>query len=109
MRRLRGDKARSGMLQEMQAEANRQNPRPAKWRNHARLPVLFRAAVARTDASLGGTHMLTGVSVNDVVEVLEEDVGPSDQYCLCRLPGKEKDGRDANLGWYPKEFLLPLK
>lgn len=75
-------------------------------------PTVFYCVVRK---STGLTHCLTGAQLGDVVEVLEEGVGPDRAYNLCRLPVKEKPGqpsmslsRDA-YGWFPIRWLQKME
>ena len=55
------------------------------------------------------THCLTGVQLGDVVEVLEEGVGPNQEYNLCRLPVDEYSTiQEDVIGWFPIRFLQKL-
>lgn len=55
------------------------------------------------------THCLTGVQLGDVVEVLEEGVGPNQEYNLCRLPADENNTiQEDVIGWFPIRFLQKL-
>jgi len=72
-------------------------------------PTLF-YCVIRTNSGL--THCLSGVRLGDVVDVLEEGVGPNQDYNLCRLRarGDDNDGpfsRDT-YGWFPIRWLQKL-
>ena len=69
-------------------------------------PTLFHCVVRKTS---GITHCLSGVQLGDVVEILQEGVGPDKAYNLCRLPAKD----DASLsrdtyGWFPIRWLQKL-
>jgi hypothetical protein len=90
---------RAAMLEQMQDEANEVNK--TEWGMD--LKTLFSAKVAHTEASLDGTKIIQGISVGDVVEVIEAEVGPHGAYHLCRL--RNKDGDVGAMGWYPKQFL----
>ena len=58
----------------------------------------------------GVTHCLTGAEVGDLVEVLQESVGPDKQYNLCRLHRKNVQGlqQESVVGWFPIRWLQPL-
>lgn len=89
-----------GMIQEEQRLKRHQLLEESKDK-----PVLFECVV-REAYKMGGTHGLEGVAVGDVVEVLEEAVGPSKYYNLCRF---KKDGELVSVGWYPISFLEKKK
>jgi hypothetical protein len=55
------------------------------------------------------THCLTGVHLGDVVEVLQEGVGPNQEYNLCRLPADENSTiQEDVIGWFPIRFLQKM-
>ena len=64
------------------------------------LRALFTCTVARVPSGVGfdGPVALQGVKVGDVVDVLQENVGPGGGYTLCRSAKKD-------IGWYPTWFL----
>ncbi len=71
-------------------------------------PTLFHCVVRKTS---GLTHCLSGVRLGDVVEILEEGVGPDKAYNLCRLPAKDNEAslsRDT-YGWFPIRWLQKLE
>jgi hypothetical protein len=69
-------------------------------------PILFYCVVRR---SHGVSHCLTGAKVGDVVEVLDEAVGPEGVYNLCRLPAEKEDGVGADaIGWFPTRWLQKM-
>ena len=70
------------------------------------MPVLFHCVIRR---SSGFTHCLSASSmqIGDVVEVLQEGVGPEELYNLCRLPAKHEMQSDA-IGWFPTRWLQKL-
>lgn len=92
-------KEHSRMLAVMQREANEMNQ--SNW--DTSLPTIFKCKILRVEPSLDGTKMLRGIRVGDVVEVMEEGVGPHRAYHLCRLP--TTGTRRESIGWYPVEFL----
>ena len=79
-------------------------------------PTLFHCVIRKNH---GLVHCLPGVQLGDVVEILEEGVGPEHLYNLCRLPAKtvienqeECDElpvipRDS-YGWFPIRWLQKL-
>lgn len=86
------------MLYHLQAEANEENE--AQWDKS--LPAIFKCKVVHTEVSLDGTKMLRGVGAGDVVDVLEENVGPNKAYHVCRNPASDRPG---SVGWYPIQYL----
>lgn len=68
--------------------------------------VICFCVVRRTS---GFTHCLSGVQIGDVVEVLEEGVGPDNLYNLCRLPADPNQELSRDIyGWFPTRFLQKL-
>lgn len=66
-------------------------------------PALFQCAVKRIPPMFDGHYSLVGVKVNDIVDILEENVGPDKLYNLCR-PVKTVD-EPLTVGWFPKNCL----
>ena len=87
------------MLKIMQWEANEMNQ--PDWDTN--LPTIFECKILRVEPSLDGPKMLRSIRVGDVVEVMEEGVGPHHAYHLCRLPVSGR--RKESIGWYPIEYL----
>ncbi|KAG7350427.1 hypothetical protein IV203_009787 [Nitzschia inconspicua] len=77
------------------------------------MPAKLYCVVRKTH---GFTHCLTGVRIGDIVEVLEEGVGPQNAYNLCRLhPPSSSNDDDKNddvstvrYGWFPYRWLETL-
>ena len=69
-------------------------------------PILFHCVI-RTNSGL--THCLSGVRLGDVVDILEEGVGPNQDYNLCRLHARDDEplSRDT-YGWFPIRWLQKL-
>uniref|UniRef100_A0A7S0AZ76 Uncharacterized protein n=1 Tax=Minutocellus polymorphus TaxID=265543 RepID=A0A7S0AZ76_9STRA len=74
-------------------------------------PSLFQCRVMTVPKYFDGTKSLMGVEVGDVVEVLEEQVGPGGTYNLCRLVRQEEDKKEiiVSVGWYPMSCLEKIK
>ena len=72
----------------------------------AKLPTLLSCQVMDTHQSLDGTLMLKNVKVGDVVQVVTAEIGPGQNYHLCRL-GSSSNPR--SVGWYPTSFLKQLE
>ena len=64
---------------------------------------MFDCIVRKVPSNLDGYRCLTGVSVGDVVQVLEEKVGPGKMYNLCRK--MDAKGRPVSVGWFPTMYL----
>ena len=78
------------------------------------MPTKFHCVVRKVGE--GMNHCLTGVRIGDVVEVLEEGVGPEQNYNLCRLPPRPGQRNDDNsmtnvdvYGWFPTRGLQKLE
>jgi hypothetical protein len=52
---------------------------------------------------MGGTHGLSNVKQGEVVQVLQEQVGPQGHYNLCRKV--DEQGNQVAIGWYPISFM----
>ena len=66
-------------------------------------PSLF-SAKAVIEYKMGGTMGLRGVDVGDVMEVIQEHVGPNKGYYLCRTRDS-LTGEVSAVGWYPRSFM----
>ena len=80
-----------------------------KWREQ---PALFHCIVRRAYKNMGGSYGLQNVHVGDVVEVLEEGVGPNKHYNLCRIRKKNLDDDDDSeeqIGWFPISYMEKLE
>jgi hypothetical protein len=69
-------------------------------------PALFRCIVRRK-ANIGGSKCLKA-DEGDVVEVLQEMVGPGKVYALCRMTAQVK-GEPPIVGWYPSAYLEKIE
>jgi hypothetical protein len=98
-RQAQESKEHSRMLTAMQHEANETNQ--TQW--DTSLPSLFECKILRVEVSLDGTKMLKNIKVGDVVDVIDEGIGPNKAYHLCRLNASNR--RKQSIGWYPIEFL----
>mmetsp|Transcript_40266 Transcript_40266/g.45821 ORF Transcript_40266/g.45821 Transcript_40266/m.45821 type:complete len:206 (+) Transcript_40266:119-736(+) len=97
-----------------------------EWLN--RKPHLFDCTVRRLPLNLDGYKCIKGVEVGDVLEVLEEKVGPDEMYNLCRTKimtstdynknnDDDEDGttntftkqRYISAGWFPTMYLEKVK
>jgi hypothetical protein len=72
-------------------------------------PALYECIIRREYKNMGGSHGLVGVAVGDVVQVLQQGVGPNQQYNLCRVPQQRTIGDEEEqpvaIGWYPLAFM----
>lgn len=67
--------------------------------------VLFRCVVRMVPPNFDGHRCLTGVEVGDVLNVVEEGVGPGNQYNLCSI---DRGAGDISAGWFPCSCLEPV-
>jgi len=65
-------------------------------------PALYNCVV-KESYKMGGSHGLEDVKVNDIVEILQEGVGPGGSYHLCRT--RDQEGNVVSIGWYPIGFM----
>ena len=74
-------------------------------------PSLFQCRVMAVPKYFDGTKSLMGVEVGDVVDVLEEQVGPGGTYNLCRLVRQNDKKQESviSVGWYPMGCLEKVK
>jgi hypothetical protein len=70
------------------------------WYN---MPSLFDCVVRKMPLNLDGYKCLAGAEVGDVVQVLEEKVGPDGMYNLCRKVNNK--GIATSAGWFPTMYL----
>ena len=76
-------------------------------RNEGARPFLFYCVIRRTR---GLTHSISNIQVGDVVEVLEEGVGPNKEYNLCRFPAPiDQPHALDSVGWFPIRWLQKLE
>ena len=75
--------------------------------NEGARPFLFYCVIRRTR---GLTHSISNIQVGDVVEVLEEGVGPNNEYNLCRFPAPlDQPHAMDSVGWFPIRWLQKLE
>jgi hypothetical protein len=67
-------------------------------------PTLFQCKVVE-EYKMGGSHGLKGVKVGDVVEILQEDVGPGEYYRRTR----DENADILSIGWYPQGYMEPVE
>lgn len=70
-------------------------------------PVLFECRVQKQYKNLGGSHGLQNVQLNQVLQVLEEQVGPDKYYNMCRIV--DDQGQTKAVGWYPMSYLEKIQ
>jgi hypothetical protein len=90
-------------LASLQAEADAYVQHQRKdWNSeYQQAPSLGGYSVTIIEPSLDGANMLQPTRKGEVVQVVQEHVGPNQAYHLCR------DGK-GNVGWYPVQFLQPV-
>ena len=78
----------------------------ALFDKHKNTPSLFECTV-KIAYKMGGTHGLKDVKEGQVVQVLEQAVGPQGHYNLCRTV--DEQGNPVSIGWYPISYLEKKK
>mmetsp|Transcript_24736 Transcript_24736/g.36849 ORF Transcript_24736/g.36849 Transcript_24736/m.36849 type:complete len:193 (-) Transcript_24736:415-993(-) len=80
-------------------------------------PTMFKCVVRQVPAMFDGPRCLTGVENGDIVDVIEERVGPDGGYNLCRYSGEKEEGSKSTsenvedmifVGWFPTSCLQKL-
>lgn len=101
------------MLETVTKESQRERETLLKtWKD---APTLFNCMVLREYKNMGGSHGLAGLQVGDVVQVLQEGVGPDQLYHLCRIDGSGRPIDNTitepplQIGWYPIAFMKRLE
>ena len=85
---------------------------------------LFQCTIRKAPQNFDGHKCLKNVKVGDVVNVIEEGVGPEGQYNLCSIVrstttakknnnGGDDDGNDSvenvSIGWFPCSCLEKME
>ena len=106
------------VIKSMAAETARK--RQQLQEQYRKAPAMFECVIRRA-YPMGGSHGLPKVQVGEVVQVLQEGVGPDQQYNLCRrrqlTVRKDQNGQNGQplqndddddsvvVGWYPIGFM----
>jgi hypothetical protein len=83
------------------------------YNNYKNYPTLYKCQI-NIVYKLGGSHGLLNIKQNDIIDILEENVGPQNDYHMCRSYKIEKDsdGKEiksiSSIGWYPKVYMTPI-
>ena len=93
-------------LSRLQADADDYHSDPEEKRSWLEKPMIFHCIV-RQLPGLDGNKCLTEVKIGDVVEVLEESIGPGAMYNLCR--SRTEKGAIKSVGWFPTSCLEKMK
>jgi hypothetical protein len=108
------EQERQRILNELQKEADERNPVPSAWSETSAnaMATKYQCKVITVHKTLDGTHVLRDVMIGEVVDVLQEGVGPNADYHLCRRssrnPNKASSDSGFSIGWYPVKFLEKL-
>lgn len=70
--------------------------------------ILFQCKVKRLPVKFDGHKCLTGVQLGDVLNVMEEGVGPGGLYNLCSVTNNNSED-DVSVGWFPCSCLEVMK
>jgi hypothetical protein len=89
------------MTKNEQAEQQR-----ALYEEYKDKPMLKECTV-KVAYKMGGTHGLPNVTQGQVLQVLQEGIGPQGHYAMCRT--LDEQGNPLAIGWYPMSFLEPIK
>ncbi|KAL7452814.1 hypothetical protein ACHAWC_004538 [Mediolabrus comicus] len=77
----------------------------------ADMTTKFQCTVRRVPKQFDGHKCLTNLKVGDVVNVLQEGVGPDNKYNLCSIdrsqhsPKAAEDEKRISIGWFPCNCL----
>ena len=72
-------------------------------------PTLFQCRVRKVHDLFDGPKSLKGVAVGDIVDIIEEGIGPGNAYNLCRhTPAEEGAVSTSSVGWFPMTCLEKL-
>jgi hypothetical protein len=105
--------AASARQMAMQIQEETRQKRYQTWLQHQSSPTLYQARIVRQYA-MGGSQGLDNTQLGQVVEVLQENVGPDEHYHLCKSQTPTVEALPAHLnvdkvvypvGWYPNAFL----
>ena len=106
----RNDDDRTEMMRELERKVNVDAEITRKEMDgKMKLKTLFKCIVRQVPPSFDGHRCLTDVQVGDVLDVLEEGVGPGRQYNLCSIDRCSKENSDVSVGWFPCVCLEPIK
>lgn len=80
-------------------------------------PALYQGRITTVYKHMGGSHGLRKAKQDDVVDILQENVGPHGIYNLCRLyddkkkkPENPEQGRTVkSIGWYPMKYIEKIE
>ena len=80
----------------------------------ADMTTKFKCTVRRVPKQFDGHKCLTNLKVGDVVNVLQEGVGPDNKYNLCsihrsHLPKAAEDEKRISIGWFPCNCLEKIQ
>jgi hypothetical protein len=71
------------------------------------VPHKFTCEICTEFDKMGGSHGLKDLKLGDVVEVLEEGVGPGNGYNLCRI--RSQSGEVDAVGWFPMSYMKKIQ
>jgi hypothetical protein len=120
--RVRNDKPREDLRRQLEREV-RQDEMTTRMEDRRMLDegiaktLKFKCIVRRVPQNFDGHKCLQNVKVGDVVDILEESVGPGGQYNLCLIestannPLKESsdNGSRFSIGWFPCSCLEKIE
>ena len=110
------EETRLNLKSQLQAivRSDQQQDHDENWNSNKKMLTLFQCAVRRLpEANFDGYKCLSSsvLQLGDIVDVLEEKVGPDKMYNLCRITKTEVKGEKQNsvhIGWFPTSCLEKL-
>ena len=76
----------------------------------AAMKPLFQCIVRKVPSNFDGHKTLTSVKVGDVVNVIQECVGPDNKYNLCSIERQSaSDEKNISVGWFPCSCLEKIQ
>ena len=119
---VRNDDDRKSMLRQLEREVEtdaQESRREVRERiqDGTGIKGLFKCIVRRVPQFFDGHRCLTNIKVGDVLNVLEEGVGPGNQYNLCSIDRSQSRGKVGDesgakgvvsIGWFPCSCLEPI-
>lgn len=76
------------------------------YENNYKRIALYQCTVIEVYKNMGGFYGLQNINTNDIIDIIEENVGPDEYYHLCRTYEYKDDTKMIkSIGWYPKKYL----
>lgn len=114
MLQLRNDQQRQDMVKQLEMQVHRDaiiSRKEDKELIQKGLDPKFRCVIRTVPDQFDGHKVLRNCKVGDIVDVLEEGVGPDRMYNLCsitrRTPNNDKK-QGVSIGWFPTSCLQKI-